>query len=142
MLRSHESSSSSESADLLARLGAVLEADSSYCLPPASAWTPGPLTPEAGLGPAFTHTEESLGSLAGSVHQALDLLPAPGTCLLSLLWLCDTPLHTPDPQVTTLTAKTTQTSMIMTFYAPPQPHLVCKLYGLCLLFPHSLFILT
>ena len=115
VLRSHESSSSSESADLLARLGAVLEADSSYCLPPASAWTPGPLTPGAGLGPAFTHTEESLGSLAGSVHQALDLLPAPGTCLLSLLWLCDTPLHTPDPQVTTLTAETTQTSMILRF---------------------------
>ena len=115
VLRSHESSSSSESADLLARLGAVLEADSSYCLPPASAWTPGPLTPAAGLGPAYTHTEESLGSLAGSVHQALDLLPAPGTCLLSLLWLCDTPLHTPDPQVTTLTAETTQTSMILRF---------------------------
>ena len=114
VLRSHESSSSSESADLLARLGAVLEADSSYCLPPASAWTPGPLTPEAGLGPAYTHTEESLGSLAGSVHQALDLLPAPGTCLLSLLWLCDTPLHTPDPQVTTLTAETTQTSTTQT----------------------------
>ena len=122
VLRSHESSSSSESADLLARLGDLEASHSSYCLPPASAWTPGPLTPEPGLGPAYTHTEESLGRLAGAVHQALDLLPAPGTCLLSLLWLCDTPLHTPDPQVTTLTAPTaettTQLSMIMTLYSP------------------------
>jgi len=38
-----------------------------------------------------SHDDTQLDELADQIHSCLDLLPAPGTYLLDILWLCDTP---------------------------------------------------
>lgn len=67
----------------------------SYCALPQTSWTR--VEEEASLSLAVKTTdsspssEESLGSLSSSLHTVLDQLGAPGTYLLSILWLCDSP---------------------------------------------------
>ena len=60
----------------------------SYCLPPNTSWSPTLVTDQR--NGVTGHDEDSLTCLATRVHEALDTCPSPSTCLLSVLWLCDT----------------------------------------------------
>ena len=61
---------------------------SSWCVPPSTAWTS---SPDLTSSQPFTLSPAGLSSLADCLHSMLDSLPAPGSSLLSLLWLCDSP---------------------------------------------------
>ena len=69
--------------------------DVTCCVPPCSSWSTSTLTTE----PPYSLSHHSLLSLAESLHSLMDSLPPPGTFLLSILWLCDSPPVTVDPQL-------------------------------------------
>ena len=67
----------------------------SFSVLPQTAWTM--TEQEDSLGQilnttdSFSSSEESLASLSSSIHSLLDQLGSPGTFLLTILWLCDSP---------------------------------------------------
>ena len=69
--------------------------DVTCCVPPSTSWSSSPLTSQ----PPYNLSRPSLLSLAESLHVLMDSLPPPGTFVLSLLWLCDSPPVTADPQL-------------------------------------------
>ena len=64
-----------------------------FCAPPLS-WTSSQSTV---TGDVYNHSEDSLMCLSTCVHTSLDTCPPPGTCILSILWLCDSPPSNPSP---------------------------------------------
>ena len=64
----------------------------SYCSAPSKNWTPATDTSLVySDGDVYTHSDDSLSNLATCLHTCLDRLPSPGTHVLTVLWLCDTP---------------------------------------------------
>ena len=69
----------------------------SYSVLARTSWTRAKLEDSLGLGEildttdSFSSSEESLATLCSSIHSLLDQLGAPGTFLLTILWLCDFP---------------------------------------------------
>jgi len=66
-----------------------------FCAPPLS-WT----SSESKVsGDVYHHTEETLTCLSTCIHTSLDACPPPSTCILSILWLCDSPPTNPFPAI-------------------------------------------
>jgi len=67
----------------------------SYCILPQTSWSQVQEDDKVSLAveaaESSPSSEESLGSLSSSIHTLLDQLGAPGTYLLTILWLCDSP---------------------------------------------------
>ena len=71
----------------------------SFFIPPSPSWT-GECDVSGNNVHVYSHTDDSLTCLATCIHSALDSLPPPGTCLVSVLWLCgDTPPPHPASQL-------------------------------------------
>ena len=80
--------------------GSVIEpvSGASFSLPPNCSWQTSSEV-SADLNDVYSHSSDSLGDLASSVHECLDSLPTPGTFVLALLWVCDAPPSSPAPQL-------------------------------------------
>ena len=68
----------------------------SYCVLPQTCWTKvqedtDDLSQVIKTAPSSSSSEEDVASLSSSIHTLLDLVGPPGTFLLTILWLCDTP---------------------------------------------------